>query len=64
MKTNFAKQHPTIVKQSNKLSGRITMVENSQVTVKHQKAKTVARHYLLKHHFISPKAFWNIRVKL
>ena len=39
MKTNFAKQHPTIVKQLNKLSGRITMVEiqeiNSQVTVKH-----------------------------
>lgn len=59
MKTSFAKQHPTVVKQLNKLSGRITMAEmqtmNYRVTVKHEKAKTVARQYLLKHHLISAK---------
>lgn len=56
MKVKFARQHPQIVKSLNRLSGQITTKQmqemNYQVTVKHRKAATVARQYLVKHHLL------------
>ncbi len=52
MKTQFAKQHPEVVRSLRKLSGRITTADmqemNYEVTVQHKKASTVARQYLRK----------------
>ncbi len=56
MKTSFAKQHPAIVKQLDRLSGKISISDmqnmNYQVTVKHRKASVVAREYLKAHHYL------------
>lgn len=56
MKASFAKQHPAIVKQLNRLSGKISIRDmqnmNYQVTVKHRKASVVAREYLTDHHYL------------
>ncbi|GAX03068.1 glycine betaine/carnitine/choline ABC transporter substrate-binding and permease protein [Secundilactobacillus pentosiphilus] len=56
MRTSFAKQHPTLVKQLSRLSGKISIADmqnmNYQVTVKHQKASVVAKEYLQQHHFL------------
>lgn len=57
MKARFAKTHPVVVKQLNKLAGQITTNEmqemNYAVTVKHQKASVVAHQYLRSHHLIT-----------
>lgn len=56
LKQSFAKKHTQVVKSLNKLAGKISEKDmqemNYQVTIKHQKASTVAHNYLLKHHLI------------
>jgi osmoprotectant transport system permease protein len=56
MNTKFAKAHPGIVKSLKRLAGKVTTSEmqemNYQVTVKHQKAATVAHQYLVAHDLI------------
>lgn len=56
MMTKFANDNPDIVKSLNKLAGKISTSDmqemNYQVTVKHEKAATVAREYLVDHNLI------------
>lgn len=56
MNTKFAKAHPEIVKSLNRLAGKVTTSEmqemNYQVTVKHEKAATVAHRFLVTHHLL------------
>lgn len=53
MKDATAKKYPSVVKSLNKLAGKISEKDmqtmNYQVQVKHQKASTVARNYLVEH---------------
>lgn len=59
MTEKFAKENPQIVASLEKLSGQISASEmqalNYQVTVKHRKASTVAREYLLKKGLLQAK---------
>lgn len=56
MLTSFAQVHTQIVKSLNRIAGKISTKEmqqmNYQVTVKHKKAATVAKHYLQTHHLL------------
>lgn len=56
MTKRFMTQHPQIVRSLKKLAGRISTTDmqtmNYQVTVQHQKAATVAKHYLKAHHLL------------
>ncbi|WP_283680341.1 ABC transporter permease/substrate-binding protein [Lentilactobacillus sp. Marseille-Q4993] len=56
MKTSFAKKNPEIVKQLNKLAGKITETQmqkmNYEVNVNKKSAASVARNYLKIHHLI------------
>ncbi|NVY96140.1 ABC transporter permease/substrate-binding protein [Lactobacillus sp. DCY120] len=51
MRRQFAQQHPQIVRSLNRLQGRVTTAQmqamNYAVTVKHEKAATVAHRFLL-----------------
>lgn len=53
MTNQFAKRHPEVVRDLNRLAGKISTTDmqemNYQVTVKHLKAADVARHYLIHH---------------
>lgn len=57
MLTRFAKAHPQVVQSLNRIAGKISTKDmqqmNYQVTVQHQKAATVAKHYLQAHQLLN-----------
>lgn len=59
MLTSFAQAHPGVVKSLRRLAGKISTKDmqemNYEVTVKHEKAATVARRYLLENHILEAK---------